>query len=279
MTNCKESNTKNPDICSQYEKFCAENAMGEWGTWSTYIPSRKPSLSPPSLSMGGDGTVLVPIGSATPSLLMGTRDPMPNLPAQTPPSTSNAVPVKLTPKPVVPDWVALSNPTRRPTAAVDTPSASQPTPPVTSPTAPTLTILVTPPPSPSQNQNSTSALSSTNSTASSSSTVSSSSSTTPATPIVPAATQQIQQACSNITSGDTDARSECIGACQDVLCCFADELGYEWIESCYIGNEELCSDYSSCLALKEDGAESDATADGEDGSHWCDYVAALFYCT
>lgn len=67
--------------------------------------------------------------------------------------------------------------------------------------------------------------------------------------------EEIQAACSGddiillLSTGDIDARTGCIGACQDGLCCYAEELGFEWLPSCYEGNEQVCAEYALCLSL------------------------------
>jgi hypothetical protein len=76
---------------------------------------------------------------------------------------------------------------------------------------------------------------------------------TDAIPSAPA--EEIQAACSGddiillLSTGDMDARTGCIGACQDGLCCYAKELGFEWLPSCYEGNEQVCAEYALCLSL------------------------------
>ena len=50
------------------------------------------------------------------------------------------------------------------------------------------------------------------------------------------------------------ARTKCIDACMNGLCCYTEQLGYSsFIESCYIGNEAVCEGYSTCLWLQQSG--------------------------
>jgi hypothetical protein len=59
-----------------------------------------------------------------------------------------------------------------------------------------------------------------------------------------------------IASGDPSARTKCIDACQDGLCCFTTELRYDWLEPCNEGNEQMCAEYSPCLILQQDAADT-----------------------
>lgn len=102
--------------------------------------------------------------------------------------------------------------------------------------------------------------------------------------VVPSAnSQQIQEACTDaqavvlIATGDAAARSKCIKACQYGLCCFPDQLGYSWMDSCFQNNTQTCTEYSPCLVLAETTAATNSSeADwvenatiivGEDGSN------------
>jgi hypothetical protein len=189
-TNCQESNAQNVEICAQYETLCSGSPVGEDGRVPvptsleslTTAPSKKPS-----------GTVLVPLGSATPSLLAGSGG-----------SSSNVTPNP--PNSTIPNW-----------------AQPPPSSPMTS--SPTKNNRINPP-------------------------------TSPPVAAIPPAPDQLQQACSDKASIDV-----CFRLCNDGMCCFAVELGYEWMSSCYAGNEATCSEYSSCLALKEDNSGTDGAAD------------------
>ena len=70
---------------------------------------------------------------------------------------------------------------------------------------------------------------------------------TPVIQIPPASIEQIQQACSNPVSVNS-----CIRECNEGLCCVSSQLGYTWIQSCLVGNEEICAGYSLCSNLSQD---------------------------
>jgi hypothetical protein len=76
--------------------------------------------------------------------------------------------------------------------------------------------------------------------------------------IIPSALNtDIEESCANdkamflISTGDPLARSKCIKACQNGICCFTTQLGYEWMDSCYNQNIEVCAEYSACLILQD----------------------------
>eukprot|EP00986_Skeletonema_menzelii_P020613 scaffold31801_cov148-Skeletonema_menzelii.AAC.1 len=57
-----------------------------------------------------------------------------------------------------------------------------------------------------------------------------------------------------MAEGNEIVGTKCLDACSDGLCCYAEQLGYATsIESCYIGNEAVCEDYSACLWLQQSG--------------------------
>lgn len=81
---------------------------------------------------------------------------------------------------------------------------------------------------------------------------------TPPPAVLPAPSFEIAAACSGdenfemISSNITTAREQCSKACNNGLCCFAEQLGYgSWVKSCYDGNEEICKEYSPCLVLSK----------------------------
>jgi len=99
-----------------------------------------------------------------------------------------------------------------------------------------------------------------------------SSSPTPApspTPILqPAPSLEIAEACSGadnekmILAGVLTARTRCIVACQDGLCCYPQKFGYSsWMSSCYDANEETCLEYSPCLVLAGEVLDNDGSTD------------------
>ncbi len=57
-----------------------------------------------------------------------------------------------------------------------------------------------------------------------------------------------------LADGNEAARTKCLDACLDGLCCYTEQLGYSsFIESCYDVNEAVCEEYSACLWLKQSG--------------------------
>eukprot|EP00986_Skeletonema_menzelii_P019648 scaffold28790_cov160-Skeletonema_menzelii.AAC.4 len=57
-----------------------------------------------------------------------------------------------------------------------------------------------------------------------------------------------------MADGNETARTKCIDACSEGLCCYTEQLGYSSsIQSCYIGNEAVCEEYSACLWLQQSG--------------------------
>lgn len=81
---------------------------------------------------------------------------------------------------------------------------------------------------------------------------------TPPPAVLPAPSFEIAAACSGdenfemISSNITTAREQCSKACNNGICCFAEQLGYgSWVKSCYDGNEEICKEYSPCLVLSK----------------------------
>jgi hypothetical protein len=109
-------------------------------------------------------------------------------------------------------------------------------------------------------------------TPSSSSFPTDSSSPTPApspTPILQAAQSlEIAEACSGadnekmILAGVLTARTRCIVACQNGLCCYPQKFGYSsWMSSCYDTNEEICLEYSPCLVLAGEVLDNDGSTD------------------
>lgn len=87
--------------------------------------------------------------------------------------------------------------------------------------------------------------------------------------IVPTApSSDIQEACTGnkvaflIATGDQQAWSACAKACKDGLCCFRSQLGYDRMNSCYDGNEQVCADYSPCLILQKEGSDNNIASNG-----------------
>uniref|UniRef100_A0A7S2KIK3 Uncharacterized protein n=1 Tax=Skeletonema marinoi TaxID=267567 RepID=A0A7S2KIK3_9STRA len=57
-----------------------------------------------------------------------------------------------------------------------------------------------------------------------------------------------------MANGNETARTKCLDACLNGLCCYTEQLGYSsFIESCYVGNEAVCEEYSACLWLQQSG--------------------------
>ena len=89
------------------------------------------------------------------------------------------------------------------------------------------------------------------------------------TPILqPAPSLDIAEACSGadnekmILAGVLTARTRCIVACQDGLCCYPQKFGYSsWMSSCYDANEETCLEYSPCLVLAGEVLDNDESVD------------------
>ena len=82
--------------------------------------------------------------------------------------------------------------------------------------------------------------------------------------LVPSAhSENIELSCASdkakflIRTGDTSARAQCIQACLEGLCCFTDDLGISLMNSCYEGNEHSCTQYASCLILKDNTLQKD----------------------
>ncbi|KAL7510134.1 hypothetical protein ACHAXN_007051 [Cyclotella atomus] len=208
-TNCQESNSQNVEICAQYETLCAGNSVGEVGR--VPVPASLESLST-SPSKKPSGAALIPLGSATPSLLAAPGGSS----SSVPPNALNST---------LPNWPQPSS------SANTNPSINQSMPPHNSnPVSPMATL-----PTPNNQMNAPSS---------------------PPVPAIPPAPDQLQQACSNKATVDN-----CFRLCNDGMCCYAKELGYEWIQSCYAGNEATCAEYSSCMALKEDSADTGGAAD------------------
>ena len=85
--------------------------------------------------------------------------------------------------------------------------------------------------------------------------------------LLPAPSFEIAEACSGseneemILAGMLNARTKCIAACQKGLCCYSSIFGYSsWMSSCFVGNEEVCSQYSPCLILAGKVVDMDSTA-------------------
>ena len=93
--------------------------------------------------------------------------------------------------------------------------------------------------------------------------------------VLPAPSFEIAATCSGfenfemISSNITTARDQCISACTNGLCCFAEQLGYgSWMQSCYNGNEVICIEYSPCLVLSKGGDNvNNSTADASFGGN------------
>ena len=79
-------------------------------------------------------------------------------------------------------------------------------------------------------------------------------------PVVPPAQSlDVAAACSGdenidlISKGLLSARANCLSACEEGLCCYSQEFGYNsWVPSCYADNEEACLTYYPCLVLVVD---------------------------
>lgn len=69
--------------------------------------------------------------------------------------------------------------------------------------------------------------------------------------------QNVRESCATgkaqflIRTGDRATRSKCFQACSKGACCFAEELGFVFMNSCYAENEEECSQIASCLILQD----------------------------
>lgn len=63
-----------------------------------------------------------------------------------------------------------------------------------------------------------------------------------------------------IQTGDESAKDKCIEACLSGICCLADGLWYAG-ESCFEGNQHICSRYAACIILKNISLQSDEKSD------------------
>jgi hypothetical protein len=241
MTNCQASNSKNIQICTQYATFCSTDEVISQGL------SSQPSLSPAQ----------VPVTS--------TIDPSPVAsPSSSSPTTPNTNPLNQSNVDS-----GINQTTAGPTAS-NTNSSNQSNVENESnqaSTGPTISNISTSNSpneavsfsslTPSQSPVPISSSSPSN-TQNSNVTVNVSNASESDFIVPPARVQEIQEACASseavvlIEAGDIEARSRCTDACQLGLCCFSDQLGYSWMDSCFQGNKQACTEYSTCLILQQE---------------------------
>ena len=66
-----------------------------------------------------------------------------------------------------------------------------------------------------------------------------------------------------MAEGNETARTKCLDACSEGLCCYTEKLGYtSSIDSCYVGNEVVCEEYSACLWLDWNSTNETSLNDG-----------------
>ena len=250
MTNCQKSNSMNVQLCARYEAFCSTDdsqPIVSGVNMSSVTPSTKPidfseSASPIKMPTSlSKSPVRMPVPVPWP-----TNEFTPSIPT---PSATNA-PITL-------------NPTS--TSPISKEGSRGPTPKITQASYPPSSTIQTSSinetmvaPSKVPTMISGGSLSPTQSASS----VATNSSDTPSKEVPLAPSGDIQKACTNnqatflIATGDPQARKECVKACQDGLCCFAIQLGYDWMKSCYAGNEQVCTEYAPCLILQEEGTDN-----------------------
>ncbi|KAL7487122.1 hypothetical protein ACHAW6_012728 [Cyclotella cf. meneghiniana] len=222
MTNCQVTNTKNVPLCAEYQAFCSTHDVTESVPSPNNAGSDLSNVKPSTKPMGPPSSVLPSVTDSMPSL------------SNPSPSNSNL----------------SSSTSKKPTQDAGNETIS--TDDSSSISSGTTNATTGGNPSPSQ----TTVSFSTSRPSSYTQSPNAAPTEFPFVPIPAASAENIQEACASdratflIATGDPTARSKCIQACQDGLCCFTDELGYDWMESCYEGNQRLCLDYSACLVLK-----------------------------
>lgn len=239
VTSCQASNSRNIQLCVQYEAICSideDNASG----LSSKIPTQNPVELP---------TILVPkpapsTSPAQSAVSSSTNGPTPSAPSniglatdrQTPVPSSRANQVTDQPSKITPE--VSNQPTQAPVIIFnETTSAGNFS-------VNTTDLLSSQVPSQSPSPSTTQVPSAIN--------VSSTASI-----IIPSApVADIEEACTSdkavflISTGNPHARSKCIKACQEGICCFTTQLGYDWMDSCYDDNKQVCAEYSACLILQ-----------------------------
>jgi hypothetical protein len=267
MTNCQASNSANIHLCTQYEVFCATD---EVETDSTPItPSSPPTQV--AVSSRSKSPSSKPVGSPDTFAPISKPTPISTWPAQVPvssPTINESSPIWVSPS-TSNSSISSHSPSK---GSESNPLSNEPTASITGDANETTQVLL-------NESNETIIPSNTNLSSPNTpiTILSGSLSPSPSVPptfiqnasleantsstslIIPSAQrEQIQEACAInqatflIATGDVQARSKCIKACQDGMCCFTTQLGYDWMDSCYIGNEEVCAEYSPCLVLQED---------------------------
>jgi hypothetical protein len=227
VTNCQVRSDKNVQLCSRYKEFCSIDEMMRSDNSST-APSTSTRFTPSAAPSPREFTTL------TTSTFSETLAGIPvALNASSPLQNQTAIELLSTSNNTIgiSNWslnsVGLPNATMLDTNISLSPSTSA----MPSSTLQPSTSTKTPIASPTFNEDLL---------------------------LVPSANaQSIQDSCAKekakflIRTGDSSARAECIQACLDGLCCFTEDLGYSLVDSCSKGNEYKCSQYASCLILKD----------------------------
>jgi hypothetical protein len=223
LTNCQASNSKNVQLCTQYQAFCSTDEV----TVGEGVSSTAPSLPPTQVAVSSTN---VPAPAVSTPVLPPSQSPA----SMGPISFNTSISYQPT--------EALGS-TNNQTVSMGNSSSIASEDPLTSV-----------PGSLAPSQSNVSSSTSPPYIQGSNVTIAANTSTPVIVP--PPPYQEMQEACASneasllISTGDAQAISRCLLACQEGLCCFANQLGYEGINSCYDGNEQVCTEYSLCLILQ-----------------------------
>ena len=251
MTNCQKSNSMNVQLCSRYETFCSKDDSQPIAS-GVYMSSLNPSTKPIEFPRTASPTLKPTSFSESPAKVPVPWPSNEYSPNVAPPFASNA-PFSLNPSSSSPVSIEGSKgPTSKLTQASYQPNLS--TPASINDTNVATHSSSNPSKPPTTSSESLAPIQSASSVATNSSNVS--------IKIPPAPSGDIEKACTDnkatflIATGDPQARKACVKACQDGLCCFSTQLKYDWIEPCYAGNEQICTEYAPCLILQGEEANS-----------------------
>lgn len=221
MTNCQASNSKNTPLCTQYASFCLTDEVIDQGSSNTTLPLSPTQVPGSSANVSVPDIVSPAVSPSSPPVYTGNQ-------VSISPSSST---------------INASNPTDE-----DLNYTNNQT--INFGNSSVLATATTTSPSYTQNPNMTT-----------------NSSTSEEVIVLPANSQAIQDSCTSteaavlIEMGDAEARSRCAKACQFGLCCFPEQLGYAWMESCYQNNTQICTEYSPCLILEKEVPVSNSSGE------------------